>query len=157
MVVGRAVDGKVIDEKGNGRVGGGGDDRRAEGAGFDQLFGDEGADLFAIGQGFPLRGEDYHPKTFAVIEDFAPGIDTFGVTPMDHDMLDPQQFDTNSDGRLDTADSGTAYGTSEIDGVARTGLLFDIGKIANYGPIQTTEVFIPGLIGLNAADVTFQF
>jgi Ca2+-binding RTX toxin-like protein len=135
-----------------------GDDFLNGEAGRNELTGGFGADLFLFGYGFGIREEPTYPATFTVITDFTQGVDRIGIAPDDHNQIFPRQFDSNGDGSIDTFDQGVAYTTvTVIPGRNETGLLFDLGHISGFGPIQHTEVFIPNLERLAATDLDFYF
>ncbi len=138
--------------------GGVGDDFLNGEAGRNELTGGSGADLFLFGYGFGIREEPTYPATFTVIADFTQGVDRIGIAPDDHNQIFPQQFDSNGDGSIDTLDRGVAYTTRAVVPVGNeSGLLFDLGYISGFGPIQRTEVFVPKLERLAAAELDFYF
>lgn len=138
-------------------LGGDGNDIMSAEIGTERMVGGSGADLFLFGYGFDLHEEPTYPPTFVVIADFVQGVDRIGIDPHDHNQIFPHQFDNNRDGSIDQFDRGVALVTREIDGVAEAGLLFDLAYVGGFGPIQRTEVFVPKLERLAAAELDFYF
>ena len=150
---------RMFGREGDDLLSGGDDDDFLNGeAGRNELTGGFGSDLFLFGYGFGIREEPTYPETFTVIADFTQGVDRIGIAPDDHNQIFPHHFDNNGDGSIDTFDRGVAYTTIVVvPGRNETGLLFDLGYLSGFGPIQHTQVFIPNLERLAAAELDFYF
>ncbi|WP_157505679.1 calcium-binding protein [Geminicoccus roseus] len=139
-----------------------GNDRLEGGAGDDRLFSSPGTDVYTGGAGNDifinvfgrdrLVEPDLRPSHM-IITDFRPGEDQIGLQLHDRLSVHFGQFDTDRNGQIDTFDRGTALVVREVDGVARQGLLMDLGAVTGLGEIQQHEMFVVGVERLLATDV----